>query len=355
MSSEENRRDQARQLLRAMGEIDDRFLTEAMEQADPSGKETSAEQAASSGGKMASGPNKKAGGKLRRYSVWALTAAACLTVAVIGRHAFLTRVTDTEQLSVAEEGQKEAVEEARQDGAPDTAREAASGRQFHAAAEASATAQEAVGDAAEEAEASAPSAAKDAAGEAEVSPQEAAGEAEASAPAAVEDAAEEAADYEAAMNAAAPVQPGSAMKMANPFLDVQTLEEAQKEAGFSLTVPEALTPYDNLLYRVIPDQMLEVIFQDAGMQEGYRIRKGKNMGEEISGDYNAYPREAVIRMGETEITLRGEDEDHWNTAVWTQSREEGGGQTVYAFSICADQRTFTKEEILKMAKEMQLV
>ena len=157
------------------------------------------------------------------------------------------------------------------------------------------------------------------------------------------------------MNAAAPAQPGSAMKMANPFLDVQTLEEAQKEAGFSLTVPEALTPYDNLLYRVIPDQMLEVIFQDAGMQEGYRIRKGKNMGEEISGDYNAYPREAVIRMGETEITLRGEDEDHWNTAVWTQSKEEGGGQTVYAFSICADQRTFTKEEILKMAKEMQLV
>ena len=94
---------------------------------------------------MASGPNKKAGGKLRRYSVWALTAAACLTVAVIGRHAFLTRVTDTEQLSVAEEGQKEAAEEARQDGAPDTAREAASGRQFHAAAEASATAQEAAG------------------------------------------------------------------------------------------------------------------------------------------------------------------------------------------------------------------
>ena len=324
MSSEENRRDQARQLLRAMGEIDDRFLTEAME------------QAASSGGKMASGPNKKAGGKLRRYSVWALTAAACLTVAVIGRHAFLTRVTDTAQLSVAEEGQKEAAEEARQDGAPDTAREAASGRQFHAAAEASATAQEAPGDAAEEAE---------------VSPQEAAGEAEAP----VQEAAEEAADYEAAMNAAAPAQPGSAMKMANPFLDVQTLEEAQKEAGFSLTVPEALTPYDNLLYRVIPDQMLEVIFQDAGMQEGYRIRKGKNMGEEISGDYNAYPREAVIRMGETEITLRGEDEDHWNTAVWTQSREEGGGQTVYAFSICADQRTFTKEEILKMAKEMQLV
>ena len=340
MSSEENRRDQARQLLRAMGEIDDRFLTEAMEQAASSGKEMSAEQAASSGGKMASGPNKKAGGKLRRYSVWALTAAACLTVAVIGRHAFLTRVTDTEQLSVAEEGQKEAAEEARQDGAPDTAREAASGRQFHAVAEASATAQEAAGDAAEEAE---------------VSPQEAAEEAAASAPAAVEDAAEEAADYEAAMNAAAPAQPGSAMKMANPFLDVQTLEEAQKEAGFSLTVPEALTPYDNLLYRVIPDQMLEVIFQDAGMQEGYRIRKGKNMGEEISGDYNAYPREAVIRMGETEITLRGEDEDHWNTAVWTQSREEGGGQTVYAFSICADQRTFTKEEILKMAKEMQLV
>ena len=354
MSSEENRRDQARQLLRAMGEIDDRFLTEAME------------QAASSGAKMASGPNKKAGGKLRRYSVWALTAAACLTVAVIGRHAFLTRVTDTEQLSVAEEGQEEAAEEARQDGVPDTAREVVSGRQFHAAAEASATAQEAAGDAAEEEEASAPAAAKDAAGEeeasapaaakdaaeeAEVSPQEAAGEAEASAPAA----AEEAADYEAAMNAAAPAQPGSAMKMANPFLDVQTLEEAQKKAGFSLTVPEALTPYDNLLYRVIPDQMLEVIFQDAGMQEGYRIRKGKNMGEEISGDYNAYPREAVIRMGETEITLRGEDEDHWNTAVWTQSREEGGGQTVYAFSICADQRTFTKEEILKMAKEMQLV
>ena len=339
MSSEENRRDQARQLLRAMGEIDDRFLTEAME------------QAASSGAKMASGPNKKAGGKLRRYSVWALTAAACLTVAVIGRHAFLTRVTDTEQLSVAEEGQEEAAEEARQDGVPDTAREVVSGRQFHAAAEASATAQEAAGDAAEEEEASAPAAAKDAAEEAEVSPQEAAGEAEASAPAA----AEEAADYEAAMNAAAPAQPGSAMKMANPFLDVQTLEEAQKKAGFSLTVPEALTPYDNLLYRVIPDQMLEVIFQDAGMQEGYRIRKGKNMGEEISGDYNAYPREAVIRMGETEITLRGEDEDHWNTAVWTQSREEGGGQTVYAFSICADQRTFTKEEILKMAKEMQLV
>ena len=102
MSNTDNKREQAEKLLRAIGEIDDRFLLEAMKQeqtADISGQAEKDRQAR----------DKK---KLRRYSTWALTAAACLTVVIIGRYVSVNSVRKGEEqvpVAVVEERQTGAV------------------------------------------------------------------------------------------------------------------------------------------------------------------------------------------------------------------------------------------------------
>ena len=86
MSGNNEKREQAQKLLRSFTDIDDRLLEEAM-------KESEADTGAPETGTTAS-PGKaapSAGRKLRRDSTWALTAAACLTVVIIGRYVTLNR------------------------------------------------------------------------------------------------------------------------------------------------------------------------------------------------------------------------------------------------------------------------
>lgn len=85
-------------------------------------------------------------------------------------------------------------------------------------------------------------------------------------------------------------------QLPNPWTEYDTLEEAEKAAGFSVDVPAAQEGYAQAAYRVM-DGILEVETQDA---EGNRLilRKGDRakMGKEkdISGDCNSYS-EAVTR------------------------------------------------------------
>ena len=110
MSSENKKREQAIELLRAIGDIDDRFLMEAMTaeeaaalsgspqeastnaepaQTDPGSRDTAAQE------QETSGSRKPRRSRLRRYSTWALTAAACLTVVIIGRYVSVSSITES--------------------------------------------------------------------------------------------------------------------------------------------------------------------------------------------------------------------------------------------------------------------
>ena len=335
MSGNEKNKEQAQKLLRSLTDIDDRFLEEAMMES-LAGEETSP---AGSKAQQAEAKTPPAKRKLRRYSTWALTAAACLTVVIVGRYVTLNR-----EAGLKNEQPAAVSDEAKITEVPEMYDEVTGAEPLEAAGEAKN--QDAV-NAVNEADEAAPAAAAEASGEmtaedaAEVSGEmaaEAAGEAYDAAPQ-MDDEADKGADvlYESA-------------QIANPFTDTKTLEEAQEIAGFDMQVPDAAAPYTVVNYRAVEGEMLEIIFRDRKGEEGYRIRKAAGE-DDISGDYNEYAKEKTIRLSDgTKVTLRGDKDDEWSVAVWTA--EDGEGKDVYSFAVCSGEKTFTSEEVKEMAEVM---
>ena len=342
MNGNNSKREQAEKLLRSFTDIDDRFLEEAMkEPAAGEGAQVTGEGALSAGTEspQAGAKTPSGGRKIRRYSTWALTAAACLTVVIIGRYVTLNR-----NAGLKNEQPAAVSDEAKITEVPGMYDEVTGAEPLEAAGEAKN--QDAV-NAVNEADEAAPAAAAEASGEmtaedaAEVSGEmaaEAAGEAYDAAPQ-MDDEADKGADvlYESA-------------QIANPFTDTKTLEEAQEIAGFDMQVPDAAAPYTVVNYRAVEGEMLEIIFRDRKGEEGYRIRKAAGE-DDISGDYNEYAKEKTIRLSDgTKVTLRGDKDDEWSVAVWTA--EDGEGKDVYSFAICSGEKTFTSEEVKEMAEVM---
>ena len=305
MSGNNEKREQAQKLLRSFTDIDDRFLEEAM-------KEPEAVTGAPETGTTAS-PGKaapSAGRKLRRYSTWALTAAACLTVVIIGRYVTLNRnagLKNEQLVEVSDEIKDTEVLEAAGEAKDQNAAE--------------------VGD--------------------EAKLQEAAGEVDEA------EEADEIYDAASAEGEEADMEPSmlyESAQLANPFTDTDTLEEAQEIAGFEMEVPADVSPYTVVSYRAIEGEMLEVIFSDRKGEEGYRIRKAAGE-DDISGDYNEYAKEKTVRLSDgTKVTLRGDKEDAWSAAVWTADAEDE--ESAYSFAICSGEKTFTSDQIKKMAETM---
>ena len=310
MNGNNSKREQAEKLLRSFTDIDDRFLEEAMkEPAAGEGAQVTGEGALSAGTEspQAGAKTPSGGRKIRRYSTWALTAAACLTVVIIGRYVTLNRnagLKNEQPAAVSDEVKITEVPEMYDE----------------------VTGAEAPGaDAVNEAE--------------EAVPLEAAGEAKSQDTVNAVNEADKGADvlYESA-------------QIANPFTDTKTLEEAQEIAGFDMQVPDAAAPYTVVNYRAVEGEMLEIIFRDRKGEEGYRIRKAAGE-DDISGDYNEYAKEKTIRLSDgTKVTLRGDKDDEWSVAMWTA--EHGEGKDVYSFAVCSGEKTFTSKEVKEMAEVM---
>ena len=114
----------------------------------------------------------------------------------------------------------------------------------------------------------------------------------------------------------------SNVEIPNPFVDCETLEEAQEKAGFEMTLPDRIDGYDNRKISAIEKEMISVIF--ANDKDG-QICFRKGVGEkDVSGDFNQYAETKQIDLGGTKITLKGSD-GKVNLAVWTKDG--------YAYSI----------------------
>ncbi len=352
MSSESKKREQAMDLLRAIGDIDDRFLMEAMtaEEAaalsgSPNETSTNAEPAQTDPGSRdtaaheqdTSGSRKPRRSRLRRYSTWALTAAACLTVVIIGRYVSVSSITESTDTKAPVSAQERLTEEQSKDRDAVTA-----GGAMNSAV------------AGEEKEKAAQAADEEAPDAAEVPVQAAADE---EAQAYQEEAQEVQDDAQAAQ---APEQPmtakgaqaagaGAALTMPNPFIDTKTLEEAEEAAGFSITLPEVAEDGGTVLYRAMQGQMIEVIFLDENQRELYRIRKGKNLEDDISGVINETAESETVASDDLKITVVGAQKDKWEYAVWTEDAQDGAH---YSYSIYADNTALSAEDFLHMAEEM---
>ena len=122
----------------------------------------------------------------------------------------------------------------------------------------------------------------------------------------------------------------------NPYEIVDTLDEASKIAGFSLETPTEYADYNSLVIQAIADDMIEVIYFDAEKtHEGLRIRKA-NGTDDISGDYNEYKEVNVVKVGELEVTEKGND-GSISVATWTDG--------TYSYSINVDEAILGSDDV----------
>ena len=113
--------------------------------------------------------------------------------------------------------------------------------------------------------------------------------------------------------------------MPNPFTDFDTLAEAEKQTGFYITLPDAIGSSDKRIYRVMNDEMLEVVYVN-GEDETGRVRKARG-SEDISGDYNEYAETETVSVGGIDVLLKG-DAELVKLAVWTNDG--------YAYSVSSE-------------------
>ena len=89
--------------------------------------------------------------------------------------------------------------------------------------------------------------------------------------------------------------------MANPFKSCKSLKEAEKAAGFDFRLLDAFEDCAIQVYRAIPKQLLEAVY-DSESGDEIRIRKapGKN---DPSGDFNIYTEKSSQTVDGHEITF----------------------------------------------------
>ncbi len=104
-----------------------------------------------------------------------------------------------------------------------------------------------------------------------------------------------------------------AIGISNPFHSFKRLEEAQKKAGFSFNLLDVFEDYNVQVYRAIPKQMLEAIY-DSSEGDEIRIRKapGKN---DPSGDFNIYTEKSSQTVNGYEIVFYANG-NKCGKAVW---------------------------------------
>lgn len=113
-------------------------------------------------------------------------------------------------------------------------------------------------------------------------------------------------------------------EIANPFVDCDTIEDAEKETGIDILVPESIDGYSTRVIRALVNEednkqnMIEVIYYDDAQEEEIRIRKkaGTQENIDISGDYNEYDITDTKNIDGTMISTRGNEKDVYNVVLF---------------------------------------
>ena len=109
-------------------------------------------------------------------------------------------------------------------------------------------------------------------------------------------------------------------KIANPWSEVNSIEEAKEKTGFDFIIPEEINGNKQSLIQVMEDSLIEVRYGDD-------IILRKSMGsDDNSGDFNSYDvtKEETISYimpdvtDSLTLTLKGNG-DTYNCIIWTIS------------------------------------
>jgi len=136
---------------------------------------------------------------------------------------------------------------------------------------------------------------------------------------------------------------GENVMVANPFQDVQTIEQAEKIVGFNIAVPEKILSYTISNISVISETLIDVSYQNENSEKIYEIRKGRGEND-ISGDYTEYKEKVEREILGKKVKLSGEN-GKYNLVTWT---DRG-----YTYSISTPIQAMTMQEIEKLIAQVQ--
>ncbi len=109
---------------------------------------------------------------------------------------------------------------------------------------------------------------------------------------------------------------GVSLALANPWQECADLQQAAALAGFELSVGQAPqgSIEANTYIQVIPGDIIEVDYHDALGERVAYVRKAKG-SEDASGDYNAYDLVQALDVEGLRVEARGSDAG-WSCVVW---------------------------------------
>ncbi len=126
-------------------------------------------------------------------------------------------------------------------------------------------------------------------------------------------------------------------RISNPWTDSDTLEDAMANAGFDIVVPETFDSCHASVYRSMTEKMLEIIYVDKEEDEVLRIRKSTIKGD-ISGDYNNYETEYDVDIKSMNVTIKGNASDIYNV-TWSDG--------TYSFAITVSEGQHFDEAMMR--------
>lgn len=126
---------------------------------------------------------------------------------------------------------------------------------------------------------------------------------------------------------------GENVQIPNPFVDCDTVEEAEDLCGMKISVPDSISGYGEKSISVMDKQMIQVMFTNDNDDMTFRKAFGS---DDISGDYNEYSEKLTENVDGTDIEIRGNDGKYCGT-VW---QKDG-----YAYSVFS-RNGISKEDML---------
>lgn len=127
---------------------------------------------------------------------------------------------------------------------------------------------------------------------------------------------EQAAQYGVEPNAS----DNGSVQIANPFIDCESLDAAEKIAGFAITVPETVEGYPNRMIQAVEKDMIQVFYTtgDPGEEGTETVLLRKAVGSaDVSGDYNEYASVISQELRGRSVTLKGDGKLIF-LAIWTE-------------------------------------
>lgn len=129
------------------------------------------------------------------------------------------------------------------------------------------------------------------------------------------------------------------IEIPSPFISFETLAEAEKLAGFIVTLPEKMPEgYTQKAIEAIENEMLQVVFEKG--ENGFVIRKAKG-SDDISGDHNEYSENKMLSVGSLQVSTKGND-GKVNVATWVD------GEYTYAITVGSGKAGFDASVISDM-------